>query len=1287
MNGKRMRLRTNGQYKENLRSFYLVKYKDEEYKVRMWNFQIGRKGTPEFIDCIVTESHSCVKIVQDQTTLIKEIYKVGETYSFRIKNRLKNRYTVVDINGMMFRLPYTDKDPKLTDGQSVMARVKSVDGMNVKLELSHDIDATKLSFRTIEELASDAHLPEGAHEMISAMMESRPELSNTKLLYESKDTQWAFEATLALDQVILHADSETNSPLLLEVLKRLSTYLLEESDLLRKMSEANRKFWINRLTTVAEHTEMYDETARIISNGQQRDYIDRQLKNLKESENLYQPERKLRIIMTIFNRYEDLMAEMTDRIFDVILDGNKQHWVAEPFRSAFVDMLEIFIAAHRSQAGLSPSSSIAQKMIKAIAIQLLLSNNEDNIDRRLNRTTFYRLLATQQNYDSKNILDDAYNCLFADYDEEIEYDWDDISSIDNLYIKVIVSHRKELSAQSFWRQVYRTDRNELIVDDSGIVIQPVLGRHQSLLPNELLQWHNLDVRGTLGIKTKFKSSKNLNTAVKVWQEIEENLAHKPVAGLYAKATPDVDDVVIVKIVDTSEDMLSFYCEIEDEHYKGHGWINLDEIVQYMGKNERNLSYFFDDEGNPLLFEATVIAEPDSNDDLEFSMLGLIDDYFRQIHYVGDTLLCNVRDIDKYDKQSYVCFSSDGASCIVRNDGTLRLQKDDIIEVRLLEFTQTGQHVCEFVDHSLERFNIIDAFKTMLAGITLDAPQQQALPEEQMNDDVVTEMIGILDRLAVCASTRIETYGYLSLAKILGEMISDDNTAGYYDRRRTLVKLFNDYETAGRIDMNKIHEIEEQMDEQAARSDFYINEALTKFRILAALRHKASADELMEISRTAVSPNIRDAADMAVALLLTSRFDIPTIKTQLEDRINKCLGVNIRTTTLKEYGPETQEIELKSSIVYPADSHMLPQPKHQEEIILHVVCGFLNSDTGGTLYIGVNKNGGACGVQNDLRYFGNVDEDFYDRHIHNLINRKLGTIANQCCNDSSWETDEGYRIYVMKIKPAPELIRYDKVCWIRQGTETRPLREDSVETFAEMHAIAYRKFINADQTDASIEPIAEEKSKNADTKKAPELYNIATSHWRRNVVFDYEDGYGANTAAYLHFLKDDKYMVSDEGTYEETHLSLAIHEKDTDGYLLVGYESGRLLIVETSELLNKTRLQRYQRCKSEKPIFACPMRRDDLVLTLWENKRGETLARVDTIDDMIARHIDGDMNSEGALLCDTKFNRFIQCEIVKPTLRPKMQKFRNQGDGLGQKITQRSASDIALLKELFGEIPS
>lgn len=1283
MNGKRITLECVDRYQENVRWFYIVNFKGSQYKVRMYNFQVHKPGIPKELNCIVTEFPSYVKISQDRTTLIQELYKVGECYTFRVKNKLTNYYSVVDINGLRFSLSYSSSDHRLTEGQSVVARVKSIDGMKVRLELSRSVEAMGVPFKSVDDISSEAHLPEGSAELLSSLLSTRPEMTDTKALYEANDALWVFDAARNLDFIMKHHSADVASEQLLALLKRLCVYLLEESDLLRRMTDVGRDTWIKELTTVAGDTEINDEAYSIIARGEGRDYVIKQLQNLRESENLYRPEHKLRIIMIIFNRDDALMSEMTDTIFDIILKGNKEHWLAEPFRSAFVNMLEIFIAAHRRQAGLSPSSPIAQKMIKAIAIQLLLSKNEDDIDRRLNRATYYRLLATQQNYDSENILNDAFNSLFSDYDDGIEYDWDDIASVDGLYIKASVHHRKALSADNFDRQVYRNDRNELIVDDDRLTIQPVIGRHSSLLPSALLSWHNLDIHGSYGVKTKFKNSSNLNTAVSVWHEIEENLAHKPLTGLYKKAMPEVGDVVVVRITDSSDDNEWLYCEIDDEHYEGHGWIFIKNVAQFMGKNDRNLSYFSDEEDQPLAFEVVVTKSPDDNGDFEFSMADIVNEHFRQLHYVGDELLCNVRDVDKYNPNSFVGFSLDGASCIIKSDGTLRLEKNDIVRIRLVQIANNGQYICEYIEHSPHIFNIIDAIKNLLSDISLDAPQQQALPEEQMDDDVLTELIGILDRHAVCAPSRVATYGFLSLAGIMAQMMGDETMMSYYDERRTLVKLFNDYETTGRMDEKRLQEIEEHSTGDAAGHDFYINEALTKFRILSALRHKANIEELFDISRTTSSTAIRNAADMTIALLLTQRFELSDFKTQLEDRINRQLGINIKTSTLKDYGIETQEIEFKSSIIYPAGGHMQAAPTTQEAVIMRVICGFLNSDKGGRLYLGVNKAGTACGVQNDMRFLDNADEDAYGRYVHNMINRNLGSIANQCCIDSSWEEDQGYKIYVINIKPSPELISYAKVYWIRQDTETRPLREDNIETYAKMHTDAYQKLMHPEATtEAIVTDSVSQKVKDDTTNKVSKQDQISTNKRRRNVVLDYEDNYGDGTVAYLHLLDDNKYMVTDDGIYQETLISLAIQEEEADGYLLIGYESGRILLVEMSSLLNKTRDRRYQRCKGERPIYACPLRQSDLVMTEWESTRGETLIRVDDISDLISRHIDGTMNSEGAFVCDTKFNRFITCDIVKAEDKQKLQKFRNQGDGLGQKITSHSLADMALLRDLL-----
>ena len=74
------------------------------------------------------------------------------------------------------------------------------------------------------------------------------------------------------------------------------------------------------------------------------------------------------------------------------------------------------------------------------------------------------------------------------------------------------------------------------------------------------------------------------------------------------------------------------------------------------------------------------------------------------------------------------------------------------------------------------------------------------------------------------------------------------------------------------------------------------------------------------------------------------------------------------------GIESGTLEFKSSFVYPSNNNMQPNETVQELNVFRGVCAFLNSTTGGTLYIGVNDQGYVVGIDNDMKYlrFNNID---------------------------------------------------------------------------------------------------------------------------------------------------------------------------------------------------------------------------------------------------------------------------------------------------------------------------
>jgi len=137
-----------------------------------------------------------------------------------------------------------------------------------------------------------------------------------------------------------------------------------------------------------------------------------------------------------------------------------------------------------------------------------------------------------------------------------------------------------------------------------------------------------------------------------------------------------------------------------------------------------------------------------------------------------------------------------------------------------------------------------------------------------------------------------------------------------------------------------------------------------------------------------------------------------------------------------YGVESITQEFKSSAVFPPyNQRKSPQdlvdPELQKWAIIKAVCGFLNSRSGGDLLIGVNDEGYAAGLEDDIRelhskrYISVPDIDHYRLYIQRLFTKAFAEIggtkdSQEIANthiDTFPETNaEGRTILRIKVRP-------------------------------------------------------------------------------------------------------------------------------------------------------------------------------------------------------------------------------------------------------------------------------
>lgn len=146
--------------------------------------------------------------------------------------------------------------------------------------------------------------------------------------------------------------------------------------------------------------------------------------------------------------------------------------------------------------------------------------------------------------------------------------------------------------------------------------------------------------------------------------------------------------------------------------------------------------------------------------------------------------------------------------------------------------------------------------------------------------------------------------------------------------------------------------------------------------------------------------------------------------------------------------ESAELEFKSTARW--NVCVAKKDQEMEKIILKTVAGFLNSERGGTLLIGVEDNGNACGIELDYQAYKSEKDhnvDAYERWLYGLLLNMFGhEFASQI--HVSFHMVENVTVCKLVIDPAqvPAFVtiknqhgKEDDIFYLRTGNATNGLR--------------------------------------------------------------------------------------------------------------------------------------------------------------------------------------------------------------------------------------------------------
>ncbi len=1200
-------------------------------------------------------------------------------------------YRLIDKNGLIFKLH--DTSSVLATGQKVLCRFDRLDAYGFSVRRS-DTD-TLLPMLRIKDLMKGAQLygKVQARELETLLRET-PELQAAAADYEQGRAVWILAAIRAIDSnlaqwfvtYVLDVPPERVDTML-RVYKSVCLYLLQGSSFLRNLGPSERHGLQDLLSSQIERLETFTKALITITKNDCEKFVRRILENLKESGFLFHPKMQLSVMMILFRVMPQLVNSSLRNIFDTLMDWNPQTWKEEPFRSAFVEQLEIFIsdAIRDIDAFEQPSTPAQTKTIEnvltAIAIQRQLANFTDKaIDLRMNMAAFYRFLSVLRPAKADTLLYKSFLTLMG-VTLPVDFTWSDIKETSMMMTRAAVDAPPTAKVSPDATRYFASGPVIVEVGGDGITIsRNDEGDLQNALPNGMIDWPETHIKIQTGYSLTPSKLKQLDKHREFWNAVEEKLFDQKEAAKAAvvsvKHTPDIDDKVTIKVerVTPTAGGYLMSCVIDDPTYEGRGLLPSEEVVSYKMR-DISIGTFRDSSGQPLKLPA-VVVDIDNNDNLIFSLAPFVEEKVREMASIGDSGLCVIASENK--QNSYSALSERGYGLFIRRDEDMpRLRNGSVIR-----YTVTGYNPYSNAVQGVYEEGPLDglfvennrAVHSMMLAIA-EEDTEEAMQEVQIDDDEamsVQELDQIIRLLRYKALTvrhnLLKTYDYLSLARLLALVEGDRFAAEELYAQLRVVELYQSFDKNRQI----FHADIEHVLSLAPESQI-IYAQCQRLQIVASLGNPADNAMLWDIVH---DPDIAESYKELAQMVLSYNFldelnHDDEAAAQIKDKIARMLNVVSEQRDLKYYGSESQYVEFKSSLVYPAakgkSGISAADPDKQEFEILHIIAGFLNT-RGGTLYIGVGDDHYERGLSEDFTYYEKAaglsphrrnirTTDNLANYLQQLIDRSF-TIQDIPGNKIAGEyaktgvDDEATKSVVMvKVDACPHVVYLNGQIFARHGAKTEPYTDpEEIQAFITDRESYYLNFIKSSSRAAAATPTvpvadakpapakSPSKSKKSDqevaapasaapaTEEAVESqsfapahnFTIGTSLTRHNVIHEYEDfDHFVSPEFYIRFVGDNQYIITtDEWSIEDTDsLVLAITADEIDKYLLLLFDDLTAIKVPIREIMQKEPGTTHSYHGEHRLIFAAPASDADALYGIMTNAKASVFERMTPVSEI------------------------------------------------------------------------
>ena len=233
--------------------------------------------------------------------------------------------------------------------------------------------------------------------------------------------------------------------------------------------------------------------------------------------------------------------------------------------------------------------------------------------------------------------------------------------------------------------------------------------------------------------------------------------------------------------------------------------------------------------------------------------------------------------------------------------------------------------------------------------------------------------------------------FLAIANVMAELVGDTTTSSYLRFARTYLRALIQF-----VRRESMNSIQLQPDKEYVKAI----PTLIRLAVIEILKEYGKKGNSEKLSDTIHSfkdnlPILSRLAQLVqTANAMQGTLSEATLNV-IRREIIKTLSIETENDADLEadggifLGIESSTLEFKTSMVYPSNNHMQPDEYAQNLNVLKGVCAFLNSTTGGTLYLGVNDQGMVVGIDNDMKYLNYHTIDSYMRYVQDTAKKHFG----------------------------------------------------------------------------------------------------------------------------------------------------------------------------------------------------------------------------------------------------------------------------------------------------------